>query len=256
MRRLFSRKGTLTTTALLLACAGLRAQTLEDLIQEGDLRDKKFQASEALTFYLPAEKAQPKNVPLLLKIARQYRHMMTDVAGREEKLKLGGQALGYGMRAVVLAPDDAEAQLSVAISHGKMLPYQGKREQVEASRRIKSAAEMAVRLDPGNDLAWHVLGKWHQAVADVSGVKRALGQRLYGSLPSTTNEEAVRCFNQAMKLNPHRLRHYIELGRTYARMGRKAEARQFLTKGLAMPDAEKDDPEIKRLGREALAKLR
>jgi hypothetical protein len=50
--------------------------------------------------------------------------------------------------------------------------------------------------------------------------------------------------------------HHIELGRTYAAMGKKDEARRFIAKGLAMADVEKDDPETKRLGRESLAKLR
>jgi hypothetical protein len=49
--------------------------------------------------------------------------------------------------------------------------------------------------------------------------------------------------------------HYVELGRTYAVMGRTAEARKFISKGLAMPDTEKDDPETKRQGREILQQL-
>jgi hypothetical protein len=48
---------------------------------------------------------------------------------------------------------------------------------------------------------------------------------------------------------------YIELGQTYAQMGKTADARRLIAKGLAMPDVEKDDPEIKRRGRETLAKL-
>ena len=60
---------------------------------------------------------------------------------------------------------------------------------------------------------------------------------------------------KAIALNPKRLMHYIELGRIYAQMGKKEEARQFINKGLAMPDTEKDDPETKQRGRETLAKL-
>jgi hypothetical protein len=39
-------------------------------------------------------------------------------------------------------------------------------------------------------------------------------------------------------------------------MGRDADARKFITKGLAMPETEKDDPETKTLGRQILKKLR
>ena len=48
----------------------------------------------------------------------------------------------------------------------------------------------------------------------------------------------------------------MELGRTYAQMGEAAKARKYLTKGLAMPNTENDDPEVKLLAREALALLK
>ena len=38
-------------------------------------------------------------------------------------------------------------------------------------------------------------------------------------------------------------------------MGRKDEARQYILKGLSMPNEEKDDPEMKDIGRQTLAKL-
>jgi hypothetical protein len=38
-------------------------------------------------------------------------------------------------------------------------------------------------------------------------------------------------------------------------MGKTEEARRYLEKGLSMPRVEKDDPETKRRGQEALAKL-
>ena len=193
---------------------------------------------------------------VLVRIARQYRHLMADATTSDEKLRLGRIALDYAQRAAELAPNDSEAQLSVAISYGKMLPLMGIKEQIEASRQIKEAADKAIKLDPRNDLAWHVLGRWHRVLSDVSMLKRALGSLLYGKLPQTTTEEAVKCFEKAIELNPNRLMHYVELGRAYAQMGRTAEARRFIEKGLGMPNVEKDDPETKRRGQEALAKLR
>jgi hypothetical protein len=180
---------------------------------------------------------------------------MTDAPKQADKLRLGVLALTYSHRAAAVAPQSSEAQLSPAITYGKMLPFQGKREQLESSRLIKDGAERAIRLDPQNDLAWHILGRWHRVVADVSGLKRGLGQLIYGNLPKTTCEESVKCFERAIAINPNRLRHYIELGRTYAQMGRTTDARRWIEKGLGMPNAEKDDAETKRQGREALAKL-
>lgn len=236
----------------------LRAQqpSVEELTKAGDAFDQKLQPAEALKFYLPAEKLDPKNVRLLTRIARQYRHLMADVSTKEEKLRLGRISLDYAQRAAALAPNDAEAQLSPAISLGKMLPLFSAKEQVNASPRIRAAVDKTLVLDPRNDLAWHILGRWHRVLADVSGVKRALAGAIYGNLPRGSNEEAERALLRAIALNPDRLIHDIELGRIYAQMGRNEEARRYLNKGLAMPNTEKDDAEMKSIGRETLATLR
>ena len=251
----FCRNVFFATTALLVTCSTIWAGPADDLISKGDDLDLKLQASQALNFYLAAEKLEPKNASLLLRIARQYRHLMADATTREEKLRLGGIGLDYALRASALAPNDSEAQLSPAISYGKMVPLQGIKEQIESAHRIKDAADKAIRLDPHNDLAWHVLGRWNKVLADVNGVKRAIGSLIFGELPTGSNAEAVSCFQRAIEINPNRLMHYIELGQTYAQMGKAADARRLIAKGLAMPDIEKDDPELKRRGRETLAKL-
>lgn len=243
-------------TMFLTACPVAFAGELDDLVRKGDVFDEKFRASEALQFYLPAEKLDPANVRLLLRIARQYRYLMADAPAPDEKLRLGDLALNYAKRAAALEPDDAEAQLSIAISYGKMLPFLGVRRQIEASRQIKRSVDRALRLDPDNDLAWHVLGRWHRVLSEVGTFKRKVAALVYSELPQTTAAEAVKCFQKAIVLNPNRLMHYVELGRAYAQMGKNAEARRFIEKGLAMPDVAKDDPETKRRGQETLAKLR
>jgi tetratricopeptide (TPR) repeat protein len=242
---------------LLITCAAGRAESAaDDLILKGDAFDRTFHATEALQFYLPAEKLEPENVRNLVSIARQYRYLMTDATTRETKLLLAAVALAYSKRAAALAPNDSEAQLASGITYGKMLPLQGSKEQVAASARIKLSADNALRIDPRNDTAWHILGRWHRAVADVGGFKRAMGSLICGKLPTSTNEAAVACFVKAIAISPTRLMHHIELGRTYAQMGKKDDARRLIAKGLAMPDVEKDDAETKQHGREALAKLR
>ncbi len=232
-----------------------RAETADALIAKGDSFDRRLQAAEALQNYLPAEKLDPNNADLLVRIARQYRHLMSDASSKKEKLRLGRISLEYARRVATLAPNDAEAQLSPAISYGKMLPYMGSGEQADASPRIKKAVDRTLQLDPTNDTAWHILGRWNRVLADMGAVKRALAGAIYGKLPVTTNEAAEKCLLKAIALNSNRLIHDIELGRIYAQMGRKDDARKFIQKGLSMPNQEKDDPEMKAIGRELLKKL-
>lgn len=226
-----------------------------ELVRQGDAHDAKFQPDEALRYYLPAEQLAPANAALLVKIARQHVYRMPELPSKSDKIAAGRAALAYAERAVKAAPDECDPHLSVAICWGKLTPYLGSKESIAASRRIKTAADNAARLNPRSDYAWHLLGRWHQELAQIGGLTRALALVVYGGLPAASNEEAVRCFQKALALRPDRLIHHIELGRTYAAMGRKDDARKFLRQGLAMPNTEKDDPETKRRGKAALAEL-
>lgn len=231
------------------------AESAESLMKQGDALDETYHAEEALKYYLPAEKIEPNNADLLVHIARQYRHMVSDASSTSEKLRLGHLAIDYANRAAATAPNDWEAQLAVAISYGKLLQYEGSRDQIEGSRKVKEFVDKALKLNPKSDLAWHVLGKYYMVLANINSVKRALAQIAFGKVPEGTNEDAVRCFQKAIELNPTRPMHYIELGRTYAQMGRDTDAKREIERGLAMRNTEKDDPETKQKGREALQKL-
>src|ERR1700758_2689032 len=71
------------------AYAASDVMSASDLVAKGEVPDRKLQASDALGFYLAAEKIEPKNPHLMVCIARQYRHLMTDAPTKKEKLGLG-----------------------------------------------------------------------------------------------------------------------------------------------------------------------
>ena len=242
--------------AFFLSSVTMQAGPADDLIAKGDVYYDQLNAQEALKYYLPALKLDPGNVRLLVRVSREYRHLMSEASKTEEKLRLGGTALDYARRATALGPNEPDARLAIAITYGKLQPLEGTKEKLETSRIIKNEAEKALRLNPDSDLAWHVLGRWNMGYAEVTGVKRALAEVAYGKLPVTTYGDAAKCFEKAVALKPDRLMHYIELGRAYSHMGRTADARRVLNQGLAMKETEKDDFESKRVGREELAKLR
>jgi Flp pilus assembly protein TadD len=100
-----------------------------------------------------------------------------------------------------------------------------------------------------------VLGRWNYELANFNAALRFLAQAIYGKFPEASNERAAECFRRAISLRPQRVIHHIELGRTYAALGRKEEARAELEKGLSLPSREKDDDETKARGRKALAAL-
>lgn len=249
----------LAPLVLLLCVAFSRvvaADSSEELLAQARALDLSLKADQALRLYQQVELSEPDRLEVLIGIARQYRHLMADASDTKEKLRLIDLALTYSQRAVKQAPDNADAHLAMAITYGKRAALEGSRDQVATSRLLRAEIDRTLKLDPRNDLAWHLLGRWSEGYADLSSARRAVGEMLFGKLPTSTYEDAAGCFQKAMAANPNRLMHYIELGRVYAIMGRPEEAKKLLKKGLSMPNRDKDDPTYKQRGKEALDKLK
>ena len=228
----------------------------EQLIMQGDAQVKALHATEALALFEQAAKADPNDVEILLRISQQCSNLIAQAKTPAEAQAYAKRSLEEAQKAVALAPANAKAHLALAVAYGRLTDFEDNRTKVEFSRYIKNETDKTLELDPKEDFAWHVLGRWTYNMADISGIKRTLAEAIYGKMPTAKFEEAARCFEKAIALNPSRPMHYIELGRTYADMGRTAEARKVILKGLAMPPTEKDDPETKDRGRQILASLR
>jgi tetratricopeptide (TPR) repeat protein len=231
--------------ALLFASAFAHADVSE-LLKQGDAFDARLDNAHALESYLQAEKLGATDPDTLTHIARQYALLMNDTQSDEEQKRLGERALEYSKRAVATNPEHGKSLLSVAICYGRLIRFQDTRTKVEYSRFVKEYADRALKIDPTDSYAWHVLGAWNYELAQMGAFSRAFVKVVYGGMPAASNEEAERLFRKAVTLAPERVSHHAELGRTLAVLGRKSEARIELNKALALPSREKDDSESKK----------
>lgn len=239
-----------------LAAPGLRAdEDFATLVKKGDAFDAALKTKEALAVYLEAEKLQPNDADVLHKIAKQYGESMDDVTSKADKQALGVKSLDYAKRAVAADPRNALAQLSAAVAHGRLATYLDNKTKIAYSKLVKEHVDKSLKLDPNNDLAYHVLGAWHYELANLNPILRAIAKLIYGDIPAASNEEAAKNFKKAIELNPKRLANHVELGRAYLALGQKDTARMELEKGLAMPNRQRDDEEVKRRAREILKKV-
>jgi tetratricopeptide (TPR) repeat protein len=241
--------------AFLLLVASTLAQVPE-LITAGDALDQQNRSSEALSLYIKADAIKPNDSEILRRISKQYAQLMLDATTSSERAELGRKALDAAKRAVAADPNNAQAHLSLAIVYGRIALNEPPRRKIEMSRLIKLEAETAARLDPKNDYAWHVLGRWNYEIANFNPLLKGLAQAIYGKIPNASNEKAVECFQSAIVLQPRRVIHHLELGRTYLALGEKQKARDELNKGLSLPSIDKDDDDNKQRARVTLKQLK
>jgi tetratricopeptide (TPR) repeat protein len=228
------------------------AADVDGLLRQGDVEAAAHRNAAALKIYLAADSADPDNPDILRRIANQYSQQTQAVSSHQEKVKLGESALAFAKRAVELAPKSSANRLTLAICYGRVALHESPRKKMEYSRLIKVECEAALDLDPQNDYAWHVLGRWNYEMAALNPALRMIAGMIYGGLPDASFEKAAECFERAVAIQPRSVIHQVELGRTYLAMGRLDDARKHLEIGLSLPIKEDDDAETQALARKAL----
>jgi tetratricopeptide (TPR) repeat protein len=236
-----------------VASAPAQEQTFVQLLRSTRTYDERNENQRALDILREAEKMRPDDPDLLQLIAKQLSQLVSDAPNRREKLALARESVSYAERAVKARPKSAEARLSLAICQGRQAQFEGPGKKIELSKALKNETEAALRLDPNNDYALHVLGRWHFEMATLNPGLRIFAETIYGRFPEASIDQAVKYFEKALAVGPPRVVHHIELGRAYIAVGRTEEGKKQIEKGLRLPSREKDDEETKARGRTALA---
>ncbi|MGA3172216.1 MAG: hypothetical protein ABSE62_14520 [Chthoniobacteraceae bacterium] len=207
------------------AAAAINPQA-EKLIEQGDAEVKALHAPEALALFEQAAQADPNNIDILLRISQQCSNMIAQAKSPAEALAYATRSLNEAKEAVALAPDNEKAHLAVAVAYGRLTDLVDDRTKVEYSRYVKAEAEKALELDPKDDFAWHVLGRWNYSVATLNPILKLIAKYVYGGMPEASLEEAESDYQKAIKLAPQRVIHHHELARVYTALGQVDAARK------------------------------
>lgn len=222
-----------------------------ELIARGDQADKKDDTRAALAFFLEAEKLAPNNATLLARISDEY-SALVEISKPDDAEKATRACFAYARRAVAAGPDNAKAHLALAIGYGRMTDYTDNKTKLEYSRIIRTETEKSIALDPTDDFAYYVLGRWNYGFATLNPVLRFFARLVYGTMPQTTLEDAEKYLKKAVALAPKRIIHHLELAHTYDAMGKKDLAEKEWKTVLDLQPTDKEDRDAQDEARKAL----
>ena len=198
----------------------------EQFIEQGDAQVKALHAQEALALFQQAAQVDPNDAEIVLRISQQYSNLIAVAKSPTQAGEYAKRSLDEAKQAVVLAPQNEKAHLALAVAYGRLTDFVDNRTKVEYSRQVKAEAGKALELDPGDDFAWHVLGRWNYAVATLNPVLKLIARFVYGGMPDASLQEAVKDYTKAIDLAPQRVIHHHELARTYVALGDMDDARK------------------------------
>ncbi|RYF85697.1 MAG: tetratricopeptide repeat protein [Chitinophagaceae bacterium] len=113
------------------------------------------------------------------------------------------------------------------------------------ARLIKKHVDVAIKSNPNNYLAWHILGRWNYEISNVSAVERAGAKLFYGGVPHGTLANAIMYFEKARSLEPLFILNYLSLADAYHKNGQIDKAIAILGNVQQIAATTEDDAQHK-----------
>lgn len=175
-------------------------------------------------------------------------------AGEDEAEAWYGRAEEWARQATDVAPDIPEGHLHLGQALGLVALDAGVRERVRLSEEIREEALATIEADSSYAGGWHVLGRWHKGVMELSGAGRFFARTFLGGevLGEASWEKAARFLQRAAELEPGRIVHHLELATVHIERERPDDARASLEKVLSLPARDYHDCVYRAEARELL----
>jgi hypothetical protein len=228
-------------------------QDVPALLQQAARLESDFKEEEALIKYQDIVKLQPHNVFALCHCSDLSCRIGNRQDSRDKKIGYFKAGRDYADAAWRLDSTNSEANVVMAFSIGRMILLESGREKVAGAGAIKRFAENAIKYDPQNYKAWHILGRWHYEISGLNFIERTLAKWFYGALPDASLQESIHDYEKSMSLRPGFMLNYLELARACHRDGQNARAIQLLRRLDSLKDGMYDDRQVRKEGRQLLA---
>ena len=151
----------------------------------------------------------------------------------------------YAETALKIDATNSESNCVMAIALGRATMSKSGKEKITYVREIKKHADAAIKYDPQNFKAWHVLGRWHYEISSLNALERSMVKLFYGGFPPSSFTMAINAFEKARELRPEFILNYFEMAKAYKDNNNKAKAIACLQSLVLLPIQTEDDPVIK-----------
>ena len=230
----------------------LFSQDPNQLLKEAQVQESLFHENEAFLKYAEIVKYDPANLLALWKCSELCSRIGARQTDKDKMRPYFFAAKNYATAALGVNQNSSEANCAMAFALGRISRVSTTRERIIRAKDVKHFAENAIRLDPSNFRAYHILGRWNYDVSDLSMAERSFARVFYGKLPNASLEEAISDFEKSRTLYPGFILNYYELARSYHRLGQDKKAIAYLRVLLGMPDLIYDDIRVKVIARQLL----
>lgn len=232
-----------------------QAQDVSVLMKKAADAEAAFREEEALGLFQQVLRSEPRNSFILCRCSDLSCRVGNRMTDRDRKVSFFQSGYRYASTAYTLDSTNSEANVMMAFSLGRLTLIQTNKERVEAAVAIKRYAGQAIRYDPANFKAYHILGRWHYEVSKLNFIERTFARWFFGALPDASLADAIWNYEKSMSLRPDFMLNYLELAKALHRDGQDNRAIALLHQLAGLHDEMYDDRTVRAEGATLLEEL-
>ncbi|HXA01214.1 MAG TPA: hypothetical protein VNW99_04455 [Cytophagaceae bacterium] len=163
------------------------------------------------------------------KIARSYVCYGDIMVGAERETPYRN-AEKAARRCISLDESNANGHTWLAAALGNIAVFEGSKTKVKLCNEIKKELTRALILNPKDDVAYSILGTFYRVLGNINWFERKLAAAFLGKIPEGGFEDSEKSLFSAIKISPHVMRHWFELGMLYRDWDKEEKAKEAFIK--------------------------
>ncbi|MCH8069436.1 MAG: hypothetical protein IID16_09255 [Candidatus Marinimicrobia bacterium] len=231
------------------------SQSVSDLLVKADDKYDADNFQGNFDLLKEAEKRDPENIEVIWRLARahfDFSDNTDDESVIEENIYAGFE---YAKRALEKDDTHPKSHKWYGILIGRVGEIEGTEQKIKNSYKVAEHTLIAIELDPEDGGNYHVMGRWHYTLSDLSWIERKIASWVYATPPEASFEEAREYFNQAIEKVPDEIRNYLWLGKTLIGLDDEKGAEETLRQALKIPATTRSDRLLQKEAGELLEDL-
>ena len=195
--------------AALLMPLGLHAQPkaqADVLYKEALALATSYRDGEAVMKFEEVVSVNPSHFQSLCQLVVLKTGIASRTADEAKKIDYFHEAKDHAMKAYELRPNDAQANYVMALGIGGVAMVSTTKEKIAYGYEMRQYLDRALKLNPAHAESWHLLGRWHYKIANLSFAEVTAANLFFGGVPKgASNQAAIDCLNKAIQYQPREI---------------------------------------------------
>jgi hypothetical protein len=186
-------------------------------------------------------KDRPSDPEVLWRMTKVCLILSVNVEDKNRQKELAYEALANGKKSCEIDPKCVSCHKWYCVALGRITKFCGVKDKIKFGHQFKQHLDVALGLEANDFLLHFMSGRFAYELSSLSWIERTIATTLFGSIPESSYDIALKEFFICDNLKPKWCDNYLWISKTFISMKDKTRAKDWVNRGLALDTKDRMD---------------